>query len=415
LGLKKTALHFFPDIYDRLEVVVDPRKRKDYTMTEILLGGLFMFSSKQGSRNSMNLDRENEIFLKNYEKLFGIRLPHMDTINDVLIELDNDELEQLKAQFIVSLIEKKVLKKFRLLDAYHRVAIDGTGVMTVPEGHCDYCLTKKSKNGVVTYFHNILEAKIVTPNGFALSLATEWIENPEHYDKQDCELKAFTRLADKLKKLFPRLPICILADGLYPNKTFFDICKNNEWRHIVTLKDGNLKILWEEIDDDLLISKNNRDSHDKKNSYRWLTNLFYRDHNLSWFECTSVGEPGRFVFVSDLLASYENVIELSDSGRMRFKIENEGFNTQKNGGYAMEHKYSQTSYNASKNYQSLLQIAHMLNQLYILSTWVKPLIDGSKVTIKYLWKRLLGAFCEVEFNLADCCVHNLGRFQIRYE
>jgi len=415
LGLKKTALHFFPDIYDRLEAVVDPRKRKDYTMTEILLGGLFMFSSKQGSRNSMNLDRDNEIFLENYEKLFGIRLPHMDTINDVLIELDNDELERLKAQFIVSIIEKKVLKKFRLLDAYHRVAVDGTGIMTVPEGHCDHCLTKKSKNGVVTYFHNILEAKIVTPNGFALSLATEWIENPEEYDKQDCELKAFFRLADKLKNMFPRLPICILADGLYPNKTFFNICKNNDWRYIVTLKDGNLKLLWEEIEDNLLTSKNYCDSQDQKQSFRWLNDLVYQDHILSWIECTKSGEPGRFVFVSDLVASYENVIELSNSGRMRFKIENEGFNTQKTGGYALEHKYSQTSYNASKNYLSLLQIAHMLNQLYILSTSVKLLIANSKVTIKYLWKRLLGAFNEVDFNVADCRDHHIGRFQIRYE
>ena len=58
------------------------------------------------------------------------------------------------------------------------------------------------------YFHNILEAKLVGSNGFCLSLATEWIENTAHdYDKQDCEIKAFKRLAEKLKKSFKRLKI----------------------------------------------------------------------------------------------------------------------------------------------------------------------------------------------------------------
>ena len=60
------------------------------------------------------------------------------------------------------------------------------------------------------------------PNGFSISLMSEWIENPadQVYDKQDCERKAFTRLATHLKQAFPRLPILILADGLYRMKVF---------------------------------------------------------------------------------------------------------------------------------------------------------------------------------------------------
>ena len=55
----------------------------------------------------------------------------------------------------------------------------------------------------------------MTTTGFALSVMTEFIENPEEPPtKQDCELKAFYRLADRLKQRFPRLPICLLLDGL---------------------------------------------------------------------------------------------------------------------------------------------------------------------------------------------------------
>ena len=147
-------------------------------MTEILLGGIFMFITKQDSRNALNLDRAEVTFAANYQKIFGKRLPHMDTVDDVLVALEPDELELLKASLVASLIEKKVFGKFRLQGSYHRVAVDATGVMTVNEGHCNCCLHKTSKTGVTTYFHNVLEAKLVTPNGFAISLATVWIENP---------------------------------------------------------------------------------------------------------------------------------------------------------------------------------------------------------------------------------------------
>ena len=81
---------------------------------------------------------------------------------------------------------------------------------------------RTAKNGKTTYFHSVLEARLVTPNGFSISIATEWIENPEggEYDKQDCEGKGFTRLAAKLKAVYPRMPIVILADGRYPYEGF---------------------------------------------------------------------------------------------------------------------------------------------------------------------------------------------------
>lgn len=64
-------------------------------------------------------------------------------------------------------------------------------------------------NGKTTYYHPVLEAKLVLPNGFAFSILTEFIENPgKNPTKQDCELKAFYRLAERLKAEFPRLPVC---------------------------------------------------------------------------------------------------------------------------------------------------------------------------------------------------------------
>ena len=152
-------------------------------------------------------------------------------------------------QLVGSLIEQKMFRKFRFLGKFYLVAVDATGTATFDHRHCDHCLAKTSKTGVITYFHYVLEAKIVTATGLSISLASEFVENdPDRdYEKQDCEQKAFKRIAKKIKKHFPRLPVCILADGLYPNNTVFDICAKYNWQFIITLKDGNLKSFQTEV------------------------------------------------------------------------------------------------------------------------------------------------------------------------
>ncbi|QEC72383.1 hypothetical protein FSB73_12560 [Arachidicoccus ginsenosidivorans] len=59
-------------------------------------------------------------------------------------------------------------------------------------------------------------------------MASELLSNEGKgfYDKQDCELAAFSRLADQLHKLFPRLPICLHLDGLYANATVMKNASN---------------------------------------------------------------------------------------------------------------------------------------------------------------------------------------------
>ena len=47
---------------------------------------------------------------------------------------------------------------------------------------------------------------------------------------------------------------------------------------------------------------------------------------------------------------------------LRWKIENEGFNAQKNNGCHLEHAYSANE-NAVKSFYYLLQVAHAINQL----------------------------------------------------
>lgn len=324
----------------------------------------------------------------------------MDTVDKLLRKLEERRFEDLRRELVKILLNRKTFYKYRLLGKYYRVVIDGTHVMTVKEGHCEHCLKKTiKKSGKTIYFHNVLEAKLVCENGFCISLGTEWIENADKdYDKQDCEQKAFVRLAEKLKRDYPRLPICIEADGLYPNQKFFHICKKNNWSWIVTFKDGNLPSVWEEalcLKDMTPNNKRheeiNRKSKIIKRSYKWVNNIQYRGFGLNWFECREHidNKKKRFVYISDLEIEYHNVLEMTESGRMRFKIENEGFNIQKNNGYNLSHRYSRVSMRATKNYYQCMQIAHMINQLFQLSNLFQEYLT-KKMTVKHLWDCMLG-------------------------
>ena len=93
----------------------------------------------------------------------------------------------------------------------------------------------------------MLEAKLVSENGFALSICSEPIENPEGiYEKQDCELKAFYRLVERLKSCFRRTQFCILLDSLYACKEVFGICKQNGWSFIIAFKEVSIPNLYAE-------------------------------------------------------------------------------------------------------------------------------------------------------------------------
>jgi hypothetical protein len=403
--IRKIIDTHFSDLASSSNKLSDCRKRKVYSMAEIILGSLFMFIFKETSRNAYNNDWRETCFRKNFFKYFGFHLPHADSIDDVLRVLPPEELEELKMHLVSGLIEQKMFRKFRFLGKFHLVAVDATGTATFEHKHCDHCLTKTSKTGVVTYFHYVLEAKLVTTTGLSLSLASEFIENApgRDYEKQDCEQKAFKRLAVKIKKYFPRLPICMLADGLYPNNTVFDICAKNNWQFIITLKDGNLKSFQTEVGLLRATSKKCIVCRADKNTrttleYAFLNDIEYSGRYFSWVECneTIVNIKGeitsnqRFTYITNVCQDRQIVTETADSGRLRWKIENEGFNSQKNLGYALEHKFSRNSLIAMRNYYQLLQIAHMINQLVERSNEVVNILrEHSKQTIVDLWKKMI--------------------------
>ena len=239
--------HFFPDFLKWLKEVRDPRKNVEvctYPIEYILMTVLMMHCCQCGSRRQLGRELTGKRLGGNIWRMIGKAYAnvvcHPDTMNGVLEALEPEELEKLIVAIVTRLRKCRVLDRFRF-DRLLTVAIDGTKILSFKKQHCEHCTHQTHKNGKTTYFHCVLVAKIVTPIGLVIPLAFEFIENPgAEYDKQDCELKAWRRLYKKIRTLYPRLKINLVADGIYAEEQTFKDCDEATWNYINVLKDDKL-------------------------------------------------------------------------------------------------------------------------------------------------------------------------------
>ena len=433
-----TFHHFFGDFGAPFQTVDDPRRPEliTYPLEALTFAGTLMYLCRLGARRQItHLFRNNGPSAAKFQALFGTdTCPHGDTLNVTFGRLNPDQVQGVVTALVRTLIRKKVLDRYRLLGRYFVIAIDGTGRLTFPEQHCPYCMTV-THNGKMTYYHPVLEAKLVLPNGFACSILTEFIENPgENPSKQDCELKAFYRLTERLKKAFPRLPICLSLDSLFAGGPTISICEKNNWKFMIMHKEGDIPFIHKEFESLLPLTPENHfvfltgPQGKTRQEYRWINDIAYTDsekkkHTVGVLECVE-SEPDpkqsgqtkttRFRWITNFTLKDRQILELANQGgRIRWKIENEGFNVQKNGGFDLEHAYT-TDPVASKVFYFLLQIAHLLAQLIEKGSPFRQAFPDGVGSAKNIAFRLLEAWRNLRLSAHRIQEMRDTRLQIRF-
>lgn len=402
--------HFFKDFRKWIDEMKDPRNQSYTTYTQpdfIYLGILKNVCSVKSMRQMSEVFNE-EICVHTLKLLSGNEgleeVPHYDTLNYYLERLSPKCLSELRKKMVTSLLRGKQFYRERLLGKYWRVILDGTGTASFSERHCDNCLveTRTYKDGkkVTVYYHKVLEAKLVLGEKLIISLGTEFIENErEDVTKQDCEIEAGKRLMERIKKEYPRLPICIQGDTLYAAETIMKQCRENDWAYIFTHKATRQKTIGEDYE--LLGEEEGKESVENicfekgiGRYYNGMETISGKTEKMNVYEYEYVKmvkkkeTKVRFQWITNIVLTKRNLEEMIVSGRGRWKIENEGFNNQKNGLYDICHLNSQNS-NAMKNHYLLTQVADILMQLYLL--W-NPLLKERLQSIKNTSSWLLESF-----------------------
>lgn len=385
----QTTRHFFPDLNDWLDRLPDSRVQDACTYGRRFLAwwGLALYLLQLGSRRQLDFDVRDggERVLGNLNRLAQSEqttLPVHDTLDHFLGHVENAGWQRLRTRVVQRLLRMKVLDAARLLGR-PVLLIDGTGWLCFHRRHCEHCLVQRHGKHTL-YLHQVLEAKLLGPAGVVVSLDSEIIDNSDAAPskgksaeqlKQDCELKALHRLLPRIKKNYPQLPLVLALDSLYGCGALFALAQQMDWSFVVTFKEGRTPTLWQEFRTLLPLCPGNvvqRPWVDRPTQeFRWVNQLSYQDSEkrrwkLNALQCTERSADGReqyFAWLTTLPVNARTVEEIAQKGgRDRWKIENEGFNRQKNSGLRLEHVYSIDPDKANA-YYLLLQIAFVLMQL----------------------------------------------------
>jgi hypothetical protein len=388
-ALVQTVRHFFPEFTTWLNRLPDTRVQDAcvYSRRFLAWWGISLYLFQLGSRRQLDYELRDggPGVLANLNRLAETEqttLPVHDTLDHFLGHVKLAGWERLRTQMVQRLVRMKALDAARLLGR-PVLLIDATGLICFHQRHCEHCLVQRHGKQTL-YLHHVLEAKLLGPEGVVLSLDSEFIENADAGDargrnaedvKQDCELKALGRLLPRIKKTYPQLPFVLSLDGLYSCGTVFALAKKLNWSYVVTFKEGRTPALWREFRALLPQCPENTLTRTwgdgRVQTFRWVLQLDYEDsEKRSWklnaLECTETtkdGEKQYFAWLTGLPVSRKTVEEVAQKGgRDRWKVENEGFNRQKNSGLNLEHVYS-TDPEKWKSYYLLLQIAFILVQL----------------------------------------------------
>lgn len=319
---------YLPQLSNIIDNLTDKRNKSyiKYNMRTIIFTRLFALICGITTMNGMTRTFNTENTIKNLSvicKQNFNEIPNWQTIQDVLEDLDIEEIRNIRKYIVKTLIRSKMFDKYRY-NGYFQVLVDATGVTC-----CDYnlngnCIEKKYKSEKTKYYKYVLEAKIVVGK-IVISLDSEWIENSiikSDKQKQDCEINAFKRMAPRIKK-------------------------------------DRLKQIFNDFEDDLAY-----ENETTEKNYFLSTKIKYKTHKLNAVRYQEYQKEKlvTFNYITNLKTNNHNIKNIIKMGRSRWKIENEGFNEQKNGTFCISHLCSRNE-TALKIHYYLIQIAHIIRQL----------------------------------------------------
>jgi hypothetical protein len=430
----KVYRRYLPDILKDLSEIEDPRnpKKTMHKLSLLMLYGIFAFVFNMSSRRDSDSEM-TMVFMENMRAFFPEleSIPHSCTLARLLENIDVEKIEDASVSLVNRLIRDKKFTNY-LVNNRYVIAIDGVHKFTREWEWCENSLKKHKKGqpeGVNQYYANALEASLVLPEGLTIPFMTEFMDRKEYQDegtdtekqKQDSELKAFKRLAQRLKEHFPRLKIVVTLDGLYANGPLMELCQSYGWDYMIVLKDGSLKTVWQDIEslkDNGMVEKySGHEINNVKQEFWWVNNIEYRygdngckDVKVNVVVCMETkkeidpktGEElkttKKFAWISFKEINDRNVEKRCNyMGRPRWNLETQNL-VEKHHGYAYEHCFSY-NWNAMKGYHYLMHLGHIINVLTLYSSGVIGRVKkrGARRTIKLIWLVFNGSILDIEW------------------
>lgn len=353
-----------------------PNKPRQYDIPTVdcMMSAFALFSLKYPSLLQFENDRTAEKPLRhNLRTLYGVPRAPCDTqMRERLDGLDLTGIRSANKAIVGRLQRGKVLEEWKFLDPYYLISLDGTGFFSSHTIHCASCCEKRYKDGEITYTHQMVVGSIVHPDKKqVLPIGFEPIVKSDGQEKNDCERNASKRWLEHFREAHPKLPAVVVGDGLFSNGPFIDMLEEHWCHYILVCQEKDHKYLydwfWKATAPDITEFEETEGKVHKR--YRFMESVPLNDSrsdklvNVVFYEeVDAKGVKRRWVWVTDLEVTPENIREIVKAGRARWKIENETFNTLKNQGYHFEHNYGHGNKTLSNVLAGLMLLAFLVDQ-----------------------------------------------------
>ncbi len=393
-GLLKSTRRSFELIQDSV------KRTAEISLPDVLMSGLAMLGLKYPSLLQFDIaTRSDEMVKHNLSALYSIQQAPSDTQMRERLDLILPQHLQKTINKTIALLQRaKVLEQYRYFKDYCLVPIDGTGYFSSNNIYCESCCQKNHKDGTVTYQHQMLTAVIAHPNyKTVFPLMLEPITKQDGITKNDCEHNAAKRLLRSLRNYHPHLKMIILLDALYADSAIIRLLQKLELPFIITAKEKDLSYLFDAYKN----AKKEEVCYVREGinfNYKFCNNLPLNDSNqeikVNLFQVLISNQPKEqyFCWITDLPLDKNDIEELTKSGRCRWRIENETFNTLKNQGYQFEHNFGHGYKYLSTVLAYLMFQAFLIDQIQeFCCKYFKAALEKAQSKLR-LWEKIRGLF-----------------------
>jgi hypothetical protein len=387
------------------EHVGETRKGKaQIPMEDALMAAFAMFSLKDSSMLQFDKRRlEQPTNLKTVYKLTAI--PCDTQMRTILDPVPPEELRPSHNKVLNALQRGKALEKMRYLKEGYIMPMDGTTYFSSGKRFSKYCLEQKGSDGKTIYSLQALGAAIVHPDlKEVIPLIPEIISKQDGTIKNDCELNAGRRFLTQFHAEHPHLEIVVAHDAISPNGPYIRFVQELGYHFIFNVKDSDHAHLFAQFDQARLggdggqLILDDPRVRDRYHYFHWVNglaiNASHKDVLVNLLEYWQVtgDEMLRFTWVTDIPITEANAYRIMRSGRARWKIENETFNTLKNQGYNFEHNYGLGEQYLSMVFVKIMMLAFLVDQAQQLCCALFQAVLKKAGSKKALWERMRSLF-----------------------
>ena len=382
----KTIFHYVPEILKYIDEIKEARKRHGYSMRYLIMSEILMFLSEGKSQRFTETAFEETKYLENISKITKEKIkkiPDAEIYTNVFSRIEKEEMEKFQYKINYQMIRNKIYEESKILGKYNLVL----DAVRFQKAHYEINKEwlKETIEGKTIWYISMLELKLVAHN-MAISIMNEMIKNEDKKNeneteeeiknksieevKQDCELNASKRMIPRFRKIYPRLPVRIIADSLYPSIGLIELCEEENLEYIFVLKDKKIPTLLTEFLTLVSLPTGNREiieTNEKIVLTLWENNIDYRGKKINVIrQITKDKETKKYskwMWITNREITRKNLYKIIYCAKLRDYIENQGFREQKiTSGIDLEHVYSK-DIKAIKVIYTIIQITHLIMQI----------------------------------------------------